>query len=223
MEAKKVIVVYLIALLVLCAAPAAFAFQDGDWQFWTTDSVEKKLSDKWKATLEEELRWGDDISEFYYMHTDVGFSYKMEKWISVGVNYRQVYEKSGKKWYAEHRPHLHVTGTIRWKDLKLKNRGRLEYRIREDQEKDDSWRYRNKATLSYVLPGIKQNLSPYIADEIFFAFNDKRVSRNRVYMGIAAEVIKNVYLDVYYVTQSTRQSEGWKDYNGMGANLKVVF
>ncbi|MDP8299752.1 MAG: hypothetical protein P9L88_07640, partial [Candidatus Tantalella remota] len=60
---KRSISTALILLSVFTAAPA-FAFQYGDFQIWNTDKVDAKINDRLKFKAEQELRFGNNVSEF---------------------------------------------------------------------------------------------------------------------------------------------------------------
>jgi hypothetical protein len=96
----------------LFACRAAVAYDDGDWQFWNTDSVETKINDRLKTKLETEFYWGDDMSDFYYAHVDLGVYGKVVPWFELGANCRYVREKKQEEWRDEYRPHLN--GTFLW-------------------------------------------------------------------------------------------------------------
>ena len=83
--------------------------------------------------LEEEFRFGDDGGNFYYQHSDLGLIYSgISDWVDVGINYRHVFLEKDSDWKQENRPHLNATVKCKLLDFSLSNRGRLEYRNRED-------------------------------------------------------------------------------------------
>ncbi|KAF0119200.1 MAG: hypothetical protein FD151_2052, partial [bacterium] len=47
-----------IGLFLLQLTGDIFAYDDGDWQYWNTESIEGNISDRWKIKLEEEFRFG---------------------------------------------------------------------------------------------------------------------------------------------------------------------
>ncbi|MBU4343121.1 MAG: DUF2490 domain-containing protein [Candidatus Omnitrophica bacterium] len=69
---KKILLVFIIMIF---SSGACLGFDDEDWQYWNTENVSVKLSDGWEANLEQEFRWGDDMTNPYYNHTDVGIAY----------------------------------------------------------------------------------------------------------------------------------------------------
>jgi hypothetical protein len=208
-------------LLSIQLTPDAFAYDNGDWQYWNTESIEGNINEKWKIKLEEEFRFGDEAGEFYYHHSDLGLSYKCYEWLKLGLNYRQVYEKKNRDWKQENRPHLN--GTVKWAlaDFKFTDRSRLEYRIREG--KDDALRYRNKLTIKFPFKWTKFNIQPYLADEVFVDFDQGELNRNRLYVGTGCKLIKYLKADVFYLWQSSKSSDSWVDYNIVGTKLNIVF
>ena len=201
---------------------SAFAFENGDFQLWNTESIEAKLDKHWKAKIEEELRFGDDISELYYTHTDGGLTLNVTEGLALGINYRQVFEKSDDEWKEEYRPHANATISWKWLEYNFKNRCRLEYRMREN--KDDAWRYRDKLTVKFPWKWTDLKIQPYIADEIFVDFYGKKVNRNRLYAGFGAKLFKHLKTDIFYLWQTSKVKIGkWTNYNVLGIKFKAVF
>ncbi|MDP8299651.1 MAG: DUF2490 domain-containing protein, partial [Candidatus Tantalella remota] len=201
----------------------AFAFQYGDFQIWNTDKVDAKINDRLKFKAEQELRFGNNVSEFYYTHTDGGFAFKAADALYFGVNYRLIYEKnSNGKWKLENRPH--VNATLKWKlyGFKFSDRNRMELRIRDG--KDDVWRYRNELTVKYPWKWTKMEIQPYTADEIFVDLHSGNLSRNRIYNGFTFKLFEHLKGDLFYLWQISRSDKAkWTAYNVLGIELKVVF
>ena len=80
--------VIILIITILLSSNYSFAFDDGDFQYWGTGSISCKINKDWKLKLEEEFRFGDDASNFYYQHSDLGVIYSgLAKWIDIGINY----------------------------------------------------------------------------------------------------------------------------------------
>ena len=201
----------------------ALAYDNGDFQFWNSDSVEVKITDPLKAKIEQEFRFGDDMSELYYLHTDGGLYLKVTDGLTFAANYRQVYEKKGKdKWEREYRPHLNATVSWEWFDFKFSDRNRLEYRMYD--VKDDKWRYRNKLTAKFPWKWTALEIQPYMSDEIFVDFYGKRLTRNRVYGGLEMKLLKHLKTDLFYMWQTSKDEPGkWTGWNVLGLKIKAVF
>jgi hypothetical protein len=61
-----------------------FAFDDGDFQYWSSVTLPFEINEDWKGSFNEEFRLGDDVGELYYHHSDLGFVYKgLGDWIDL--------------------------------------------------------------------------------------------------------------------------------------------
>ena len=70
---------------------ACFAYDDGDFQSWSSVGASFDINKDWKCTFDEEFRLGDDAGELYYHHSDLGFVYKsFSDWLDLGFNYRGI-------------------------------------------------------------------------------------------------------------------------------------
>jgi len=200
----------------------SFAYDDGDFQYWNTESASWKLDKDLTIALEEEFRFGDDASNLYYQHSDIGATYSgLADWLSIGINYRHIFEEKSSKWKQENRPHLNAT--LKWKaaDISLSNRLRLEYRNREDAE--EFWRYRNKFSIKMPIKLSKFEIQPYVEEEIFYDFDEETLNRNRLYSGFNLKLLKNLNAQAYYLWESTEKSDKWNDIHVLGTKLKLSF
>ena len=197
-----------------------YAFDDRDFQYWNTESIEVKLSKNWRIKVTEEFRFGGNAGSFYYNHTDVGINYLLNEYLELSANYRQAFQKKNKKWDPEYNPHINGTIKVKLYDFVFKDRNRFEYKIKESS--DNSWRYRNKLSADLPFKWTKLNIQPFVADEIFYSFDESRLNRNRVYAGLKMFFLENLKGEIYYMCQSTKGSE-WKECNILGTSLKLVF
>jgi len=217
----KVKIALLATSITLCFSYNSFSFDDGDFQYWNTESVEWKIKEKYKIKLEEEFRFGDNAGTLYYQHSDIGLTWSgFADWLELNASYRQAFDIEKDKWHYENRPHLDATVKFDLLGLSLSDRSRVEYRNRE--HKDDDWRYRNKFTLS--LPkATSYEIQPYVADEVFFDLDDGVFNRNRLYGGVSLRLFKYMKLELYYLLQTTKDKKDWINYNVVGTKLKAVF
>lgn len=218
---KNSIRLVIAGLCLVAAAVRAYAYEDGDFQVWHTENQEARVCKDTTLALEEEFRFGDDASEFFYHHYDAGLLYDVNKNLSLGVNYRQVYELKGDKFKGEERPHISAILKGDLGGFQLDDRNRLEYRHFNYQS--DFWRYRNKFTARFPWKFTKFKIQPYLADEIFVDFKETDFSRNRFYSGLGFNLTKNIKADVYYLLQVNKSSGKWTKANVLGTKLKVVF
>jgi hypothetical protein len=215
--------IFLTIGLVLLLTPKVYAYEDGDFQIWNTDVEELKINKELKLAIEEEFRWGSNAHEFYYQHYDVGFFYDLRSWLNIGGGYRQIYELVKGKFKPENEPYL--TATLVWdlEGFKFEDRNRMEYR--NFDYKDDSWRYRNKATLKLPWKFTKIDIQPYLSDEIFISFGSvpSELNQNRFSSGFSMNLAKNLKAEIYYMLQSAKSSGKWVDVNVLGTKLKIAF
>ena len=223
MKARNRICSIAAAIAILLISEVCFAFDDGDFQYWSNANASVKLNKNWTAVFEEELRLGDDGGRLYYHHSDLGFLYSgFAKWLDVGFNFREVFEEdSGGEWRQEHRPHLNAILKSKLLGCDFSSRSRFEYRDRENQK--DLWRYRNKFTFKLPLELTSLKLKPYVADEIFIPLNNDNIDRNRFYSGVTFNLSKNIKADIFYLWQASKSGGDWKDVNALGTSLKFYF
>jgi len=200
-------------------ASTGFAFDDGDVQFWNTDVIAGSLTDTIKVDAEQEYRWGDDISDFYYIHSQLQIHFKINDWLSVAPAYRQVFEEKSGEWTNEYRPLLNATVKCKHNGWELKNRSRIEFRNKENSE--DKIRFRHKVTLKLPVEWTEYSIRPFVADEIFVE-EDDGLNRNRAYVGLGAKLTDTIGSTVYYVWQSSDKGD-WVDVHAIGLKFKLSF
>lgn len=210
------------ATIVVFCHVAGYAFDDGDFEYWSTAGMSWKFHENWKAKIEEEFRFADDMQDFYFHHSDLGLSYSgLADWLDLEADYYQVYEEKSNVWKHENRPCLGAVVKLKVEEVSFSNRCRFEYRHKEDS--DHFWRYRNKATVKLPLKIAKYDIQPYIADEIFYDFDAEDINANRLYAGVTFKVFKQLNGDFFYLWQSKKSNSDWIDSNILGTKFKVSF
>lgn len=207
--------------LVLISTGLAYAFDDGDFQIWYTQSQELRITEKRKIELEEGFRFGDNAESLYYHYYDVGLTHSLNK-LDFKINYRRVYEKKKGKFREENRFHINAILKYKLQAFKLSNRHRLEYRC--FNYRPNILRYRNKFSIKF--PSIrlaKLKIQPYLADEIFLNFEGKSFNQNRFYCGFDMKLTKRLKAELYYLLRRSRHKNEWKDTNVLGTKMKLVF
>lgn len=217
---KRIAVV--VTALALLAAVDAHAYEDGDFQIWHTEGQEIAVTKGWKIPVEEEFRYGNNGSEFFYQHYEAGVAYDINKNWAVTGNYRQVYEGEKGKFKPEYRPFIQVIPKWDIWVFKFENRNRLEYRIFDDS-RQDTLRYRNRITVRLPLKLDNFEFAPYVANEVFADINGAIVRQNRFSTGVILDLTKNFKAEVYYMVQDKKKSGRWTDAKILGLKLKVAF
>jgi len=231
-------ILFITALITSIAFNAyAAAYKNGDLQIWNTDVEEVKLVNNFKIILEEEFRWYNNVSKFYYQHYDAGLFYDLNKHINIGAGYRQIYElfssgdpkvaRFNNKFMPDYNPY--ITGTLNWEiaGFKFDDRNKMEFNNLD--HKADFWRYRNKLTVKAPWAFTKLEIRPFLSDEVFvvFAGVPSDINQNRLSSGLGMNLVKNVKFDLYYMLQSVKLSvknpNKWLNANVLGFKLKVAF
>lgn len=199
---------------------AALAYEDGDWQFWSSGNMQVNFSESWRVGLEQQFRWGGNMGEIYYRYANFGLTWRATPWCVLGCDYAQIYQRGDDDWQEENRPHLNGTLKWSWREFGFENRHRIERRIREGRE--NIWMYRNK--LSSMIPPkwTRLLIQLYLADEIFFILDEGDFFRNRFTSGFKGQIVHYLWVDIYYLWQSSEKGEDWIDYHVVGAKLKAT-
>ncbi|MDD5096916.1 MAG: DUF2490 domain-containing protein [Candidatus Omnitrophica bacterium] len=213
----------LIVGLILVFTVNLYAYDDGDFQIWNTDIEEVQLKKNLKLVFEQEFRWANNASEFYYQHYDAGLAYAFNKTWSVGGGYRQIYARTvHQSWSSESSPYLFFTYSGELAGFKFDDRNRFEYQYYSFQS--DTGRYRNKLTVKAPWKFTKLEIQPFISDEFFIMIgNDQGLNQNRLTAGLSFNLTKNLKAELYYMLLSSKSASVWKDYNVLGTKVKVVF
>ena len=212
----------IISIILFFSVVKSFAYEDGDVQFWNTDVEEIAISQDWKAVAEQEFRWGENVSEFFYQHYDLGLIYKINTHGNVGFGFRYILGKSKGDWKVENAPYVTATVSGEREGFKIEDRSRLEYHQLDDQS--DNGRYRNKLTVKLPWKFTRMGIQPFFSDEISIRFmKDDPFHQNRLSFGLSMNMTKNLKADLYYMLQSSKGSAGWTDANIIGTKLKLSF
>ena len=212
----------LIAALMLPAMMNAYAYDDGDFQIWHTETQEVDLKKGAKAVFDEEFRYGDDASELYYQHYDAGLAYDVNKYLATSINYRQIYEGEKGKFSPEYQPYINIIPKYELYGFKLEDRNRFSFKLYDDS-RADVVEYRNRLLIKSPWKFTPLGIQPYVSDEVFMYLNSAWWRRNRFSVGVTMDIIKNIKGDIYYILQSTKKLGRWTDANILGLKVKVAF
>jgi len=221
----KKIIGFFFALFVLSAPVFASIAKDGDVGFWIRTDIEKKLTEKWKMNLGEEIRFREHAG-MTYEDTHIGTSWLACKYFLMGADYLQVRQtrQKGKKdiWYWEALPRIFLTPQITLKGWKIEGRNMLEFRFKEETR--DSLRYRQQVALTAPWKWTRFEIQPYAFDELFFETHRDGLTENRLFSGFKVHFWKPLYGTIGYMRQSSKSSAGdWRDSNIFVTTVKAAF
>ncbi len=212
-----------LAVLFMILVSRAYAYDNHDFQVWNTNVQEYKPNKFSKITVEEELRWGNNASDFYYQHYDAGYSYILNKHFNLGGGFRYINEKKSGKFREESEPYFLFLTSWKLAGINFSNRNRIEYRYYDYQV--NSWRFRNKLDIKSPWTFTRFKIQPFIADEVFFRFNGIDLNENRLYAGLSFALTKNLSAELSYLWRTTKNTNTctWNDTNVLSIKTKLSF
>lgn len=222
--------IFLLLLLSLFSTLAVSA-QDTDFQVWNETTFiipfirEKKDGEKpvTKVSLLVfgTLRLGQNRLFPVEKRVGAGLDIRLNKYFKFTPTYvyRASEARRGRREF-EHRLRYDFTMEKKWNSFSLKDRHRIEHRIRNSRS--NSVRYRNKLTLKIPIKRDgKELFAPFGSEEIFYDLTDSRFTGNRNSAGISRKLSPTVSADFYYVFSYSRFSLP-KYVHGVGVDLKIT-
>lgn len=144
--------------------------QKEDFAVWYNLGVRYEINKKLKVDISEEFRTADNGSKGDQLFTDLGVSYKFNKYISVGGYYRYIRKREDdENFHTRNRFYGDVQLSLPVKRFELLYRFRYQYQKNKYSEyavNDPVLYNRHKVSLEYNIP--KTKLTPSIFYERFF-------------------------------------------------------
>ena len=214
---------FLFLLLTLAAfIPPHGRSAEGDWGYAHIFYIKKSISEKWSAITGSQLTWRDDMSDLYFIYADAGLGYKLHPNWSAEAIYRQGWWKFSDEWEVERRPLVNLKWSDTWKDIRLQNQARMEFRFYDWDRKDDL-RFRNRTRVEFpweILPG---GIKPYAEEEFFIGKNSEELEMNWLMAGLYAKPTKTIKLKAGYRWIRIRVGSKWENRNQLVTGLAWIF
>ena len=202
----------------------------GDFQVWNettlvfpvlkTKDENGKNVDRLSLLALGTLRLGQNRLYPVDARAGAGFDLRLNKYFNFSPTYvyRRGEARRNRKEY-EHRVRFDLTVGNKWKNFSIKDRSRVEFRIRNSR--GDSARYRNKFTFAFpVRHKGKEIFSPFVADEWYYDFTAKSFTTNEISAGISRKLSSSTSADIFYVRRDFNNQQ-LRYLNGIGVNLKI--
>jgi len=190
---------------------------------WNTDSQEFKLNKSFKAVMEEEFRFNNNVSQLYYQHYDGSIVYTVSKYVRCGAGYRQNFEQfKNTRNKSVNEPYIVSTLFCDLAGFTLENRHRFDFRHFRFG-RTDSWRYRNLLKTTFPWKFTPWEFQPYVCDELFFTTIGQSFHENRFAAGFGFKITKEIKSEIYYMLRSTRSGGPWVRANILGTKFKISF
>lgn len=212
-------------------------FAQNDFGIWGGVDARYSFTKKLAFGLEYQWRFDNNVSRLNNTFLSPYASYRIKKFLEVGVSYRWTNETEGRGYFGSQNVHR-ITVDIEAKNLQeflvKDSRFDLGFRLRGTHETDigdlNSDYLRGQLELKYNVKGIK--LEPFISFEGFLHFNDQliyssesvravhRVNKLRYRVGCKYEIIKNQELSMFYMIQDEMESMKNDFVLGLGYSFK---
>jgi hypothetical protein len=242
-RSKRIGFVQSLVLLVLAPGTAR-----ADWLLLLHADVSGKPGLNWEAKVETEVKFRNNMSEYYDLEAMPWVAYSFADWFRLGLGWRELFSRndsaiyaqdasqdserrlfrrvSNHYWQVEHRPLVDVMLTAKAVGWTLEERVRIEYRKLEAQ--DAYLRYRNRLRLRPPWKWSKADIQPWVAWEVYYEDTSKlstreRLNRHRAYVGISAKLTKNVRVGTYYYYEQVLKSGHWATNNEIGLETGFDF
>jgi hypothetical protein len=160
---------------------------------------------KWVDLLASgQLRVGRNLSDFIEERGGMGLVFKVNRYLSLAPSYLHIATQptSSRKAF-ENRLNFAANVQFPIGRFIVTDRNLFERRLRTPV---NSTRYRNRIQIATPLPFKRANLTLYLSEEVFYDWSVNDWVRNRVSVGVARKMNKNLTLDFYYLRQNDGRS-----------------
>jgi hypothetical protein len=225
---KRHLLFIFISINTLSIFAQAYSFNDA--QLWFNLYVEKKISNKFSAHINQQDRWTNNVSTFNFAYADVGLTYKISKNIKILADY--VFTQKRINIQDENMDHYFGTIHQYYVAMTFKKeirRWRFMYRQMYQFQFNNPYTSaqglipfhydRNKFIVKYFY---NKRYTFYAAEEIYIPLNSpqiKGIDRTRTFLGLFYTLMKGHQIEVYFMYQSRIQNGAWfKEHNYYNAS-----
>jgi hypothetical protein len=219
----------LVFVLGICIPGFAQVDLDHDLQFWNENTIivpmvkqtkNGKMADLINLLIQQNNRIGSESFHPVDERIGVGFDVIVNKHFTFTPSY--LYRASRTLptvWDYEHRIRLDATTGYSWQHFGIKNRNRIERRIRNSRS--NITRYRNRTALRVpITRNDKQLFDVFGTIEPFYDVTAKHWTYYEVTSGISAHIFGPLSMDFFYLHRGEIRSPQLT-VNGFGVNAKI--
>ena len=179
-------------ILFLVASIATFG-QSKDIELWTGGEFKVKFNKKWSASIAEQLRFNNNVSNLRQAFTELSGKYKFNKYFALSTTYRYIGRPNSNN---KNRFSLDFLAKYKLKEIPLS----FGYRLRAQKaitsvSKNTTSYIRNKFSVNYNLSKL---VDPFIAYETYFMLKKSEFRLNRITIGLDWKINKQMSICSYY-------------------------
>jgi len=214
--------IYIILSLFLISVFLPSPVEAWDWGNSNNFFLKKKIDERWSFVTRSLVVSRDDMSDVFFTLLDGGLRYAWFDSFSTDFVYRGAWLENSSGWAYENRPLINLNVNQKWQKFKLSHRSRFEFRLYNDQRKDDI-RYRSEFRIITPYKLSKYNLTPYIEEEFFYSFNQEQINMNWLSGGLRYKINKNATFKLGYRWQTQKFSDVWSNRHVLVTGLLLFF
>lgn len=201
---------FFLCVICICTISDSANAQQVDFWQWNTVSIDKSISKKFSVGFDEEVRFFRNASQLNLLYTNIGGSYKPNKFIKVSLVYRFLQKRQDDNSYSfRHRVFLDLAFKYKVKIVSFTYRSRLQSQVRDLHSSEKGYipenYWRSKFDFKFDL---KKRYSPYLSAEFRYQFANWRIkeannqfNRGRYYAGFDYKLGTVVTFGLYYMLQ----------------------
>ncbi|MFM7742373.1 MAG: DUF2490 domain-containing protein [Verrucomicrobiota bacterium] len=211
-------------LLALLALLPSVLCAEG-FQGWYQNTVWLRLNEKWSVGNDLHLRADDGVGRIHTWIASPRVRYDLTPaWqLQANLSVVEAYNADETAILDWTRFEFEVNPTFRLSDsLTLTFRDRFEWRWRHGA--DYSTRVRIRPQIDWTLHKEGLFRGFYANNEVFYDFTQDRFTENRLTpLGVLLRPSNHLDLRLYYLWRSTRGSQGWRNYHGLGVQAALNY
>ncbi|MFA4888146.1 MAG: DUF2490 domain-containing protein [Candidatus Omnitrophota bacterium] len=215
----------IIAPAFACLLFATGALASGDNKYYSEFALKHKLNDKFDLFFTPELRYNEDMGNFYYYQLRAGSTFHAHKNLDLALAYRFLQSKVKGAWDNNNIQYIEMLAIpkIKLGAFDISDANKIERRFYENAP--DRWVYRNLLTFAYPAKIGNFEFTPYISNEIYYDFELDRMNLNWATIGANKKINKYLTVGLYYRDETSRvgTSSKWVTNHILGSNVTVNF
>ncbi|MEE4285972.1 MAG: DUF2490 domain-containing protein [Mariniphaga sp.] len=192
--------------------------QERLFQFWNSNNLEVRLSEKTKIGVTEKIHFTPQSGSIDLKFGDISVKRIINSWFEAGASGRILLIRKEDGWLQENRPMIFGNFSKNVGKVELELSNRFEYRMYKTLT--DHFRYRQMLTAELPLFA-SQWVSAYISEEGFVRFDNEKLHLARIYAGTKLKCSDTFEMKLYYVLEKNKKAAIWQTYDVVGMNLSI--
>lgn len=194
--------------------------QVNDAGLWASVNIDKKIGYGFTATLSQEFRFNENITELGTAFTEIGLEHKIKylKGLTGGVSYRFIQNRRVNDSYSlRHRLNIDLAYRMKYKKVTVTIRERYQNQVKDVESSPEGFSpisyLRSKLSIKYNL---EKKYTPWIAGELFFQLNNpegNEIDNIRYALGFDYKFNKKNSLSLFYlINKEVNVKDPWTSY-----------